>query len=82
MPQKKLRIRHKVFEKGDRREEPIQLSEDGVIEVNTLYPIFKGRTKGDIMRRLHILLFLAKQECKTAEEMYTYLIGRIREEFK
>jgi len=82
MPQKKLRIRYKAFEKGDKKEEPVQLSEDGVIEVNTLYPIFGGRTKGDIMRRLHILLFLAKQECKTAEEMYSYLIERIKEEFR
>ena len=50
--------------------------------MNTSYPVFSGKTKGDILRRIHVLLFMAKKECKNVDEMYDYLVRRIREVFE
>ena len=80
--QPEVRIRYKTFDKEKRAREPISLAEDGTIEVNTSYPVFSGKTKGDILRRVHVLMFIAKKECKTADEMYDYLVRRIREVFE
>lgn len=82
IPGRQLKVRYMAFGKEQRDKGPIRLSKDGTIEINTSYPIFSGKTKGDILRRLHLLLFLAKQECSSADEMYEYLVSRIREEFE
>lgn len=83
LPERGVRIRYTAFDKEDRQTQPVRLSEDGVIEVNTSYPVFKGsKTRSDILRRIHLILFLAKRECKSADEMYDYLLRRFREEFE
>jgi len=68
------------FEKGMSRE-PVRLAEDGIIELNSTYPIFSGVGKGKIMKQVHLLLFQAKQESKSTNEMYDFLVRRLREEF-
>ncbi len=77
-----VRIRYKAFERAAKLAEPVRLAEDGAIELNTSYPIFSGKTKGDILRRIHVLLFMANRECKTVDEMYEYLVKKIREQFE
>lgn len=82
LPKRGFSIRYIVFDKADRQTQPVRLSKDGVIEVNTSYPVFRGsKTKRDILRRIYLILFLAKSECKSADEMYNYLLRRFREEF-
>ncbi len=68
------------FEKAMSRT-PVRMAEDGTIELNSAYPIFSGTGKGKMMKRVHLLLFQAKQECKSVDEMYDYLVRRLREEF-
>lgn len=68
------------FEKGMSRE-PVRVAQDGTIELNSAYPIFSGAGKGRIMKRVHLLLFQAKRESKSVDEMYDYLVRRLREEF-
>jgi hypothetical protein len=77
-----VKIRYGVFEGQRKLMEPARLADDGAIELNISYPIFLGKAKGEILRRIHVLLFLAKKECKSADEMYDYLVRRIREEFE
>ena len=79
---KAIKIRYIPFSRAAKFVEPIRLAEDGVIELNTSYPIFSGKTKGDILKRVHVLMLMAKGECKTVDEMYDYLINRIRETFE
>lgn len=69
------------FEKAMSRD-PVRIAKDGIIELNSAYPIFSGVGKGKIMKRVHLLLFQAKQECKSVDEMYNYLVRRLREEFE
>ena len=68
------------FEKEMSRE-PVRVAKDGIIELNSAYPIFSGAGKGRIMKRVHLLLFQAKQESKSVDEMYDYLVRRLKEEF-
>lgn len=83
LPKSGVQIRYRAFDKDDRETQPVRLSEDGVIEVNTSYPTFRGsKTKRDILRRIHLILFLAKRECRSVDEMYDYLLTHLREEFK
>ncbi len=62
--------------------DPVRMAKDGIIELNSAYPIFSGVGKGKIMKRVHLLLFQAKQECKSVDDMYNYLLRRLREEFE
>ncbi|MDP2920030.1 MAG: ATP-binding protein [Dehalococcoidia bacterium] len=75
-------VRYRAFEKAVQLELPVRVSDDGAIEINTAYPVFKSKRKGDIMKRVHLLMFLAKRQCKSADEMYGYLVKRFREEFE
>jgi len=74
-------VRYKPFEKSNKFPDPVRMSDDGYIEVNTNYPVFRGRTKGEIMKRVHLIMFLAKLESKTPEDMYTFLVNHLRDEF-
>lgn len=75
-------VRYLPFSGEARLNVPVRVGDDGVIEINSSYPIFSGKTKGDILKRVHVLLLFAKNECRTAEDMYNYLIKRIRETFE
>jgi hypothetical protein len=77
-----MKIRYGVFEGRRKLVEPVRLADDGAIELNRSYPIFSGKTKGEILRRIHVLLLLGKRECKSVDEMYDFLVRRIREEFE
>jgi hypothetical protein len=77
-----VKIRYGVFEGQRKLMEPVRLADDGAIELNRSYPLFSGRTKGEILRRIHVLLLIGKRECKSVDEMYDFLIRRIREEFE
>jgi hypothetical protein len=77
-----IKIKYGFFEGRRKSMEPVRLADDGTIELNKSYPIFLSKTKGEILRRIHVLLLLAKRECKSTDEMYDYLVKRIREEFE
>ena len=77
-----INIRYGVFEGRGKLMEPVRMADDGAIELNRFYPVFSGKTKGEILRRIHVLLLLAKRECRSTDEMYDYLVKRIREEFE
>jgi hypothetical protein len=66
---------------GMRNEEPVRLADDGVIELNSEYPLFKGVGKGRIMKQLHVILFQAKRDCLDVNQMYDYIIKKLKEEF-
>lgn len=75
-------IRYLSFGGETKFAEPIRLAADGIIELNTSYPIFHGKTKGDVLKRIHILMLMAKEESKTVDEMYDFLVNKIRETFE
>ena len=77
-----MKIRYRAFGKENRLTEPLIIAEDGAIELNTSYPIFSNKTKGDILKRVHLLLFLAKRDSNNVEEMYDNLVKLIRSEFE
>ena len=82
VPRQGVKIRYEPFDGADRTAKPIRLSEDGIIEVNSAYPIFSGKTKGNLLRRVHLIAFMAKQVCRSADEMYEYLVEHLRKEFE
>jgi hypothetical protein len=83
LPKRGVRIRYMAFNKESSQTQPVRLSKDGVIEVNTSYPVFRGsKTKSDILRRIHLILFMAKRESTSVDDMYDYLLKRLREEFE
>ncbi len=75
-------IKYVTFERDVRSTVPVRISNDGSIEVNSAYPLFQGKARGNLMKRLHILMFLAQQECETIQDMYDYLVKEIRDEFE
>ncbi len=82
VPAEGISVRYKAFEKEVQLVLPIRMAEDGAIEVNTAYPVFRSKRKGDIMKRVHLLMFLAKEQYKSTEEMYDYLVKKLKEEFE
>ncbi len=65
-----------------RLSEPARFAEDGAIELNSNYPLFKGVGRGKVMKGLHVILIQAKRDCQNAEEMYGYIVRRLKEEFE
>lgn len=76
-----IKIRYGVFGGQEKLLKPMRLAKDGIIEINRSYPVFSGKMKGDIFKRIHVLLFIAKTECNSVDEMYEFLVKKIREEF-
>jgi len=58
-----------------------RMADDGKLEVNLDYPLFKSSTTGQIFLKLHLLLLIASQRASNEAEMYDYLINALMEEF-
>lgn len=59
-----------------------KINKDGIIEINRKYPLFSTKRYGDIFEKIHIILVLAKKECKSIDEMFSFLIKNIDKEFE
>lgn len=59
-----------------------KINKDGIIEINKKYPLFSTKRYGDIFEKIHIILVLAKKECKSIDEMFSFLIKNIDKEFE
>lgn len=59
-----------------------RVADDGKLEVNLDYPLFKSSAHGPLFLKLHLLLLLARQRASNQAEMYDYLIRALTEEFE
>lgn len=66
---------------NERLSDPARLAEDGAIELNSNYPLFEKVGRGKVMKSVHVILVEAKRDCRNVEEMYGYIIRRLKEEF-
>lgn len=60
---------------------PCKITKPGFIEINQNYPLFKSKTYGNLFKKLHIFLAIAKKRNISSEEMYSFIIGQFLKEF-
>jgi hypothetical protein len=63
-------------------EDACRVNNQGDIEINTEYPLFRSKRYGDIFKKVYIIAALAKSECSSPEKMYKFLLSQLDKEFK
>jgi hypothetical protein len=63
-------------------EEACRVNDDGDLEINTQYPLFKSKRYGDLFKKIYIIAVLARRECSSAKDMYKFILSCIDEEFR
>lgn len=59
-----------------------RITSQGVIQINSNYFLFKSRKYGDLFRKIHIALLIARLKTGSPKEMYAETLRRISEMFK
>jgi hypothetical protein len=59
-----------------------RVNDDGDLEINTQYPLFKSKRYGDLFKKVYIIAVLARRECSSAKDMYEFMLSCIDEEFR
>jgi hypothetical protein len=63
-------------------EEACRVNDDGDLEINTKYFLFKSKRYGELFKKIYVIAVLAKRECLSAEEMYKFILYHIDKEFR
>jgi len=63
-------------------EEACRVNDDGDLEINTQYPLFKSKRYGDLFKKIYIIAVLARRECSSAKDMYKFILSHIDKEFR
>ena len=63
-------------------EEACRIKDNGDLEINTQYFLFKSKRYGELFKKIYVIAVLAKHECSSAEEMYKFILSQIDKEFK
>lgn len=58
------------------------VNDNGDLEINTRYPLFKSKRYGDLFKKVYIITVSAKRESSSAEEMYKFILSHIDKEFR
>lgn len=61
---------------------PCRLIKSNVIELNQNYSLFKSKTYGNLYKKLHIFLAIARKDNTSSEEMYQFIINNFKKEFE
>lgn len=59
-----------------------RIKNNGDLEINTQYPLFKSKRYGDLFKKIYVIAALAKSKCSSAEEMYKFILSQIDKEFR
>ncbi|MCX5636531.1 MAG: ATP-binding protein [Planctomycetota bacterium] len=62
-------------------EEACRIKDNGDLEINTKYPLFKSKRYGDLFKKIYVIAVLARRECSSAEDMYKFILSHIDKEF-
>lgn len=62
--------------------EACQVKDNGDLEINTRYPLFKSKRYGDLFKKIYVIAVLARRECSSAEDMYKFILSHIEKEFR
>ncbi len=57
-------------------------SKDGIIEINTNYPLFKSRRYGDFFKKIIVLLLVINKSTKTNEDLISRMTTQLIDEFE
>ena len=63
-------------------EDACRVNDDGDLEINTQYPLFKSKRYGDLFKKIYIISVLARRECLSAKDMYKFILSHIDKEFR
>jgi hypothetical protein len=63
-------------------DEACRVNDDGDLEINTQYPLFKSKRYGDLFKKIYIIAVLARRECSSAKDMYKFILSHIDKEFR
>ncbi|MFH1883328.1 MAG: ATP-binding protein [Planctomycetota bacterium] len=63
-------------------EEACRVKNNGDLEINTKYPLFKSKRYGDLFKKIYVITALARRECSSAEDMYKFILSHIDKEFR
>lgn len=53
-----------------------------IIEINQNYPLFKSKSLGNVFKRIHIMLLIAKEDTSTSDQLFSFLNRHFISEFK
>ena len=62
--------------------EACRVNDNGDLEINTRYPLFKSKRYGDLFKKVYVITALARRGCSSAEEMYKFILSNIDREFR
>ncbi len=63
-------------------EEACRVKNNGDLEINTKYPLFKSKRYGDVFKKIYVITALARRECSSAKDMYKFILSHIEKEFR
>ncbi len=63
-------------------EEACRVKDNGDLEINTKYPLFKSKRYGDLFKKIYVITALARRKCSSAEDMYKFILSYIDKEFR
>lgn len=60
----------------------VRMAEDGVIEINTAYPLFTSKRYGDVFKKVFVTLMLLVDQSDSPETMFMKFSQTLKNEFK
>lgn len=78
----KRKVRYRSWDWRDTEYPACRPHGDGLIEINTDYPLFKSKRYGEVFRKIHILLLLGRERSNSTKAMYTYIMDEMLRFFK
>jgi len=60
----------------------VRRAKDGVIEINTKYPLFSSRRYGEVFKRVFILLLIQSENANSPEELVSQVSKKLVKEFR
>jgi hypothetical protein len=63
-------------------ENACRVNNNGDVEIDTRYALFRSKRYGDVFKRVYIIAALAKSECSSPSEMLKFILSQIDKEFR
>jgi hypothetical protein len=78
----KTTFRLNFKEENSSNGEPCVVESNSSITIYTKFPLFRSRRYGELFKRICILIAVARRRCKTAQDMYTFVLEEMKDMFE
>jgi hypothetical protein len=59
-----------------------RVTQDGDLEIDPNYPLFKSKRYGDVFKKFYIFAVLARNESSSRKEMFDFMLSHVEKEFR